>query len=79
MQDCLAIADLIRTANVARGAEKSEPLANLVGLLQQMELLLRAARDKRFISTGQYAAAIKLTGEIGRQASAWRNKFKPVA
>lgn len=78
-EDCLAIADLIRGANVAQGAAKAEPLAKLVAQLQQVELLLRVARDKRFISIDQYAKAIKMTGDIGRQASAWRNKFRPVA
>ena len=75
--ECIDVATLVFRANVA--ADKAPHLLALLERLQVAELLLRLARDHRFISTGQYAAAIKMTGEIGRQASAWRNKFKPVA
>jgi hypothetical protein len=78
-EDCLAVADLIRRANIAQGETKTPHLSELVGRLQSLELLFRTSRDKRFISTGQYARAIQITGSIGRQANAWRKKFSPVA
>jgi hypothetical protein len=61
---------LIFRANVSR--QKTEYLTDLIERLQVTELLLRLSKDKRFISTGQYAKAIDLTNQIGRQANGWR-------
>jgi translation initiation factor RLI1 len=66
----LMLVVLIYRANVAR--EKAAHLMEIVERLQVVELLLRLARDKRFISVKQYAMAIGLTGSIGKQATAWR-------
>lgn len=68
--ECIAIATLVFRANVA--ADKAPHLLDLLERLQVAELLLRLARDHRFISTGQYARAIALTGSIGKQANGWR-------
>lgn len=68
--ECLEITVLIFRANCAR--DKAPHLGTLVERLQVAELLLRLARDKRLISTGQYARAIALTGSIGKQANGWR-------
>ncbi len=67
---CLNIVVLIYRANVAR--EKVPHLTDLIERLQVAELLLRLSRDKRFISTSQYAKAVALTGAIGKQAGGWR-------
>lgn len=61
---------LIFRANTAR--EKSTHLETLIERLQVTELLLRLSRDKRLISTGQYAKTVELTQSIGRQAGGWR-------
>lgn len=68
--ECIEITVLIFRANVAR--EKGAHLVELLERLQVAELLLRLARDKRFISIPGYAKAIELTGKIGRQANGWR-------
>lgn len=68
--ECIEVATLVFRANVA--ADKAPHLLTLLEHLQVAELLLRLARDHRFISTGQYAQAIALTGSIGKQANGWR-------
>lgn len=69
-QECVEIVVLIFRANCAR--EKAPHLGELIERLQVTELLLRLSRDKRLISTGQYAKAIELTNSVGKQASGWR-------
>lgn len=69
--DCVKVTVLIFRANVA--ADKAPHLVGLIERLQVMELLLRLSRDKQLISTKQYAAAIRLTTSIGKQANGWRN------
>ena len=68
--ECIEILTLIFRANVAR--DKSPHLGALIERLQVAELLLRLARDKRLISTGQYAKAVEATQSIGKQATGWR-------
>lgn len=68
--ECVEIVVLIFRANVSH--DKAAHLISLVERLQVSELLLRLSRDKRLISTGQYAKAIELTGSIGKQANGWR-------
>lgn len=68
--ECVQLVVLIFRANCAR--EKAPHLDDLIERLQVTELLLRLSRDKRFISTAQYAQAIELTGQIGKQANGWR-------
>lgn len=68
--ECVEIVTLIFRANCAR--EKAPHLDALIERLQVAELLLRLSRDKRLISTGQYAKAIKLTDQVGKQAGGWR-------
>jgi hypothetical protein len=76
--ECIEILTLIFRANVAR--DKTPHLGTLIERLQVAELLLRLARDKRLISTGQYAKAVELTQSIGKQANGWRRSFAaPVA
>lgn len=68
--ECVEIVTLIFRANCAR--EKTSYLDALIERLQVAELLLRLSRDKRLISTGQYAKAIELTNKVGKQAGGWR-------
>ena len=77
-EECLELLVLIYRANVAR--DKRAHLGELIERLQVAELLMRLARDKRFISVAQYARAIDLTVKIGRQANGWRRSASsPVA
>ena len=75
--ECLKLIVLIFRANVA--TDKRAHLAELIERLQVAELLLRLSRDKRYISTGQYARAIALTGSIGKQANGWKRHASPAA
>lgn len=68
--ECVEIVVLIFRANTSR--EKAPHLESLIERLQVTELLLRLSRDKRLISTGQYAKTVELTTSIGKQASGWR-------
>ena len=68
--ECVRMVVLIFRANCAR--IKTPHLDELIERLQVTELLLRISRDKRFISTAQYANAVDLTGKIGKQANGWR-------
>ena len=68
--ECVEIVVLIFRANVAK--EKAPHLGALIERLQVTELLIRLSRDKRLISTGQYAKAIELTNSVGKQAGGWR-------
>ena len=72
---CLKALVLIFRANVDR-TDKGRHLAELIERAQEIELLLRLSRDKHWISTKQYAAAILLTTSIGKQASGWKKKFE---
>jgi len=69
-QECVEIVVLIFRANCAR--DKAPHLGELIERLQVAELLLRLSRDKRLVSTSQYARAIELTQSVGKQASGWR-------
>lgn len=68
--ECVEIVVLIFHANTAR--DKAPYLSDLIERLQVAELLLRLSRDKRLISTSQYAKAIELTNSVGKQAGGWR-------
>jgi hypothetical protein len=75
--EVVEIVTLIYRANVAR--DKAADLQDLVERLQVAELLIRLSRDKRLISTKQYAAAVELTTSIGKQASGWRRSASPAS
>ena len=75
--ECVQLVLLVYRANVAR--DKMAHLTELLERLQVTELLLRLSKDMRLISVGQYAQAIDLTNQIGRQANGWRKSQAPVA
>jgi hypothetical protein len=68
--ECVEIVVLIFRANCAR--DKAPHIGDLIERLQVAELLIRLSRDKRLISTEQYAKAVALTNSVGKQASGWR-------
>lgn len=65
--ECLAVLTCIQRANMAQ--DKEPHLLVLNEHIETANALLRVSRDKRIISTGQYARAIELTGSIGKQAT----------
>lgn len=77
--ECVELTVLIFRANTSR--DKTSHLERSLERLQVVELLLRLARDKRLISTGQYAQTIRLTDSLGKQANGWRKSYaaSPVA
>jgi hypothetical protein len=68
--ECIQITVLIFRANVAR--DKAPHLLELIERLQVVHLLIRLSHDLRFIGQKQYAAAIALTDQVGKQANGWR-------
>ena len=70
--DSLALFTCIQTANMAD--DKTPHLLELQKRLEVANILFRLSRDKRYISTGQYARAVELTTSIGKQATAWRKQ-----
>ena len=78
-EECVDLVVLIFRANCAR--DKVPHLDLLLERLQVAELLFRLSRDKRFISTKQYAQAVELTSQVGKQATGWRkhSAASPVA
>ena len=68
--EAMDIVVLIFRANAAR--DKVPHLADLLERVDVINLLLRLARDKKFVSTKQYAAAIALTDQVGKQAGGWK-------
>ena len=75
--ECIEILVLIFRANTMR--DRAGYLLDLIERLQVAELLLRLSRDKRLISTKQYAAAAELTTSIGKQANGWRRSATPAS
>jgi hypothetical protein len=69
--ECTEIMNLIFRANCAQ--DKSTHLVELIERLQVTELFLRVSRDKRLISTIQYAKAVEITSNLGKQANGWRS------
>lgn len=68
--ECVTAVILIYRANSA--SVKTPHLVELLERLQVIELTLRVSCDLRLISKGQYAKAIALTDQIGKQAQGWR-------
>ncbi|MFA5941394.1 MAG: four helix bundle protein [Sinimarinibacterium sp.] len=77
--DCVDFTILISRANSARN--KVPHLDELLERLHATEMLLRLSVDKRYISRPQYAQAIQLTAQVGKQANGWRkhSAASPVA
>jgi hypothetical protein len=69
--ECTEIMNLIFRANCAH--DKAPHLIELIERLQVAELLLRVSRDKRLISTSQYAKAVEMSSSLGKQANGWRS------
>lgn len=67
---CVDSVLLIAKANAARN--KVPHLEVLLERVDELQLLLRLCRDKRFISTAQYAKAVDLTNSVGKQANGWK-------
>lgn len=70
VRDCVRITILIFRANCAQ--DKTPYLTELIERKETVELMLRLSRDKHLISTKQYAQAIALTSNVGRQAHGWK-------
>lgn len=68
--ECVELLVLIARANIAEN--KVPYLAELLERLQVTEVFLRLCKDMQFISVRQYAKAIELTQQVGKQATGWR-------
>lgn len=72
LTECIDMSILIFRANVAAGQERSTHIQHLLERNQVIELILRLCVDRRLISTRQYARAIEITDQLGRQATGWK-------
>lgn len=70
---CIDVVLLIIRANCA--ANKTPYLDALLEQLDELQILLRLCKDKRFISTSQYAKAVELTNSVGKQANGWKKYY----
>lgn len=66
---------LILRTNKARDAAKLPHLDELLEHLELVTMMLRMARDLKFIATQTYADAVPLVASVGRQANALRTHF----
>lgn len=71
--ELLELFEHIYQANVA--ADKVPHIDQVRKRIQGVEVLLRLARDMRFIGTPVYGTAVSLTQSIGKQATAWRKHY----
>jgi hypothetical protein len=69
----------IRYANKARDGAKVPHPTKLLDRLEDANDLLRIAQELGHLKTPHYAAAIQLTGSVGRQAGGLRKKYAPAA
>jgi len=72
LDECFEMSLLIFRANVAQGSERQGFIQQLLERNQVTELALRLCVDHRLISTKQYAQAVQITDQIGKQATGWK-------
>jgi four helix bundle protein len=65
-------------ANKKRGEERLVFQQSVSDDLDVVRILLRLAKDLRFVSVGQYSAGVDKINEIGRMLSAWMESSKRV-
>lgn len=70
---CLDLPELIFDAN--SHYDKVPYLEELLRRLQRLRMLFNVCLDQRELSERQYAPVAMTLDEIGRQATAWRDKF----
>lgn len=75
--ELLAAFDHIYLAN--RAQDKVPHIDNVQRHVLRAEVLLRLSRDLGYIATSAYADAVQRTQSIGKQATAWRKHYSPVA
>jgi len=68
--ECVQIVVLIFRANIARN--KVPHIDDLLEHLEITNLMLRLLVDKKMISRDQYAKAILITADVGKQAGGWK-------
>ena len=68
---CVNICLLVAKANAAM--DKAPHLDKLLEQQQEAELLIRLAKDMKFISIHQWASAVELTTSVGKQANGWKS------
>ena len=70
--ECVELLILIARANAARsGAVRATHIEAMLERLDVAKFLLRAAHDKRLISSKVWTTSIQLTDNIGKQANGW--------
>ncbi len=73
------MAELVRQANIARGADKLPLLDDLLGRLERVRYLLRNANEAEILPHRAYAESIPLTDSISKQAYGLKKEFRAPA
>lgn len=68
----LDILGLVYRANMAM-YNRAETITDMLICYRQLQMLLRVCYHQKALSTGRYAALIKILDSVGRQATAWKN------
>lgn len=69
------MAELVRQANIARGADKVPHLDELLGRLERVQYMLRTANAGGILPHRTYGASIEITESIGRQTTGLKKRF----
>lgn len=77
LDETVVMAQLVRSAAIARDAAKIPFYNLLLDELEATQFMLRRAHTAGYLLDGHYAATMPLTESIGKQAIALRNKFAP--
>jgi hypothetical protein len=66
-----ALTSTTEAAYHGRGRTREDRLASALRSLTVLRILLRGARDRRYLSVGQHEHAMRLVDGWGRQLGAW--------
>lgn len=72
--ECVEMGIIILRANSVQGQAKVPHIDALLEKVEMTNLMLRLSRDMKLITIDQYAEAIELVGQIGKQAGGWKKK-----
>ncbi|MBU1330908.1 MAG: four helix bundle protein [Gammaproteobacteria bacterium] len=72
LNECLDVSILIFRANTASGQQRVDFIQQTLERIQIVELMLRLAADLMLVTPEQHGTAIKITDDIGRQATGWK-------
>ena len=73
MMVALECCEIIQAANMTKGIRRASLLNEFSIKFNSLQLMIRLCRDRRIIDEGKFCDILSLAGEIGAQATGWRN------